>query len=82
MRRCTSSFVSGVRRLPNGNVLICAGVPGRLLEVTREGELVWSYQNPFTRKVMTEVPDGPPANAVYRAVRFPSDHPGLAGRDL
>ena len=71
-----------MRRLPNGNVLICAGVPGRFLEVTREGELVWDYQNPFARTVMVDDPDAPPATAVYRAVRVPLDHPGLAGRDL
>ena len=80
---CTSSFISGARRLPNGNVLICAGAPGRILEVTRDGRLVWDYENPFSRDIeTTEQSEEPPRNAVYRAVRVPRDHPGLVGRDL
>jgi len=79
---CTSSFISGVRRLPNGNVLICAGVPGRLLEVTRAGECVWDYESPFAADTPSDDPDAPPAHAIYRAARIPLDHPGLAGRDL
>jgi hypothetical protein len=79
---CTSSFISGARRLPNGNVLICSGAPGRILEVTREGRLVWDYENPFSRDVEPEREGGPPRNAVYRASRVTRDHPGLAGRGL
>lgn len=80
---CTSSFISGARRLPNGNVLICAGEVGRLLEVTRDGRLVWDYENPFSRDAEPEEPsEGPPGHAVYRAVRVPRDHPGLRGRGL
>jgi len=42
-----SSFISGAQRLPNGNTLVCSGVHGRLFEVTRAGEVVWDYLNPF-----------------------------------
>jgi outer membrane protein assembly factor BamB len=34
------------QRLPNGNTLITESSGGRLLEVTREGRLVWEYINP------------------------------------
>ena len=37
---------SGQERLPNGNTLITESDGGRLLEVTRAGEIVWEYLNP------------------------------------
>ena len=74
-----SSFISGTQRLPNGNTLICSGVQGRVFEVTRGGEVVWDFRNPFTGdKFEGEVP----ANSLYRAVRIAPDHPGLSGRGL
>src|SRR5437773_9574032 len=35
------------QRLPNGNTLITESSFGRLFEVTKEGEIVWEYVNPF-----------------------------------
>lgn len=32
--------------LANGNILITEASPGRLLEITRQGEIVWEYINP------------------------------------
>ena len=34
------------QRLSNGNTLITESDPGRLLEVTRDGEIVWEFVNP------------------------------------
>ena len=34
------------QQLPNGNVLITESDRGRLLEITRSGEIVWEYLNP------------------------------------
>jgi len=34
------------QRLPNGNTLICESDKGRAFEVTRDGEVVWEWQNP------------------------------------
>ena len=42
-----SARISNAQRLPNGNTLINEGVFGRFFEVTREGELVWEYVNPY-----------------------------------
>jgi hypothetical protein len=47
-----SWFISGAQRLPNGNTLINAGASGVVFEVTREGETVWKFVNPF-KPVMT-----------------------------
>ncbi len=87
-RNFFSSIMSGVGRLPNGNTLITSGVPGRLFEVTRQGETVWNYASPLTR-------DGPLVQGdpkehdgirgpteVFRSYRYAPDYPAFAGRDL
>jgi hypothetical protein len=38
------------QRLPNGNTLITESSFGRFFEVTKEGEIVWEYVNPFFGK--------------------------------
>ena len=74
-----SSYISGADRLPNGNTLICEGAHGRLFEVTRRGEIVWEYINPF----FTPDRSGEnPSNATFRVHRYPPDFPGFTGRDL
>lgn len=79
--RFFSPFISGAQRLKNGNTLICEGARGRLLEVTREGEIVWDFYNPLGGDVPPREQQGKaPPHALFRATRIPSDHPGLAGR--
>jgi hypothetical protein len=41
-----STLRSDQERLPNGNTLITESDGGRLLEVTRDGKIVWEYVNP------------------------------------
>ncbi|MDC7219476.1 MAG: aryl-sulfate sulfotransferase [Spirochaetales bacterium] len=84
-----SPEISGAQRLPNGNTLICEGIPGHFFEVTPEGETVWSYGNPIVvNEVLKkgEVPTidgrGHPNNAVFKIHRYAPDYPGLAGKDL
>jgi hypothetical protein len=62
--RFFSTNISGAQRLVNGNTMITEGASGRLMEVTKEGKIVWEYINP--------VFSGPRAsNAVYRGYRVP-----------
>ena len=63
-----SPRICNAQRLPNGNTLICEGDFGRLFEVTREGELVWEYVNPYFG-------DGPNGlnNRVFRAYRYSAE---------
>jgi hypothetical protein len=42
-----SSYRAEQQMLPNGNVLINEFLQGRLVEVTREGEVVWEFISPF-----------------------------------
>ena len=72
-----SALTSGAERLPNGNTVICESWPGRVFEVTYDGELVWEYISPF----MGPWP-GLYTNAMWRAHRYPRDYPGFKGRDL
>jgi hypothetical protein len=44
-----STHISAARRLPNGNTFIDEGQSGRLFQVTREGDIVWEYVNPYVR---------------------------------
>ena len=84
-----SSEISGAHRLPNGNMLVCAGVIGHLFEVTPAGETVWQYVNPMVRGgilAQGEIPGkdmrGHLWNAVFKVHRYAPDYPGLQGKDL
>jgi hypothetical protein len=70
--RPVSNFFSprmgNAQRLPNGNTLINEASFGRFFEVSRDGEIVWEYVNPYF--------GGPPhaeTNAVFRALRYSAD---------
>ncbi len=89
--------ISGAERLPNGNTLICEGAPGRILEVTPKGHIVWEYINPFfipratqivrntEAGVATPVPaagESELVNLTFRSHRYSPDHPALQGKEL
>lgn len=76
------SFISGVRRLPNGNTLICVGPTGRFIEVTAAGERVWYYINPLQGGGPMTQGQTPAGNLAFRAERYAQGFPGFAGRDL
>ena len=61
-----SRCISGAQRLPNGNTLICDGCQSRLFEVTREGEIVWEFVNPYHT-------DGA-WQAIYRCLRYSPEY--------
>ncbi len=67
-----SPYISGARRLPNGNTLITEGNFGRIFQVTPDGQVVWEYISPHFH----EGPDGVPTNSVFRATHYqPDDTP-------
>jgi hypothetical protein len=84
-----SAEISGCQRQPNGNTLICAGVRGVFFEVTPTGETVWEYVNPVVHNGILAQGErsgldhrGHNWNAVFKVRRYPTDYPGLAGKDL
>lgn len=66
-------FMGSAQRLENGNTLLCESAYGRVFEVTREGEVVWEFVNPWfaeyadegTRRVFPGE-----SNALFRAYRY------------
>ncbi len=61
-----SAYISGARRLPNGNTLITEGQFGRIFQVTPEGDVVWEYVNPhFATNEQGQV-----VNSVFRATHY------------
>lgn len=44
-----STHISAARRLPNGNTFIDEGQSGRLFQVTKDGDIVWEYVNPYPK---------------------------------
>lgn len=64
--RFYSPFISGAQRLPNGNTLVTEGSGGRIIEVTKEHEIVWEYISPYWGKQFK-------INMIYRAYRVPYD---------
>lgn len=83
-----SWFISGAQRLPNGNTLICDGSHGTFFEIDGDGGEVWRYVNPETIDgILTQgdtIPDLPfaPANLVFRAEKYPLNHPAFSGHSL
>jgi hypothetical protein len=68
---------------------MCDGVHGILTEVTSAGEIVWRYvcpvvqAGPLTQGETPGLDDrGHQYNAVFKVRRYPSNHPGLVGKDL
>jgi hypothetical protein len=61
-----SPYISGARRLPNGNTLITEGNFGRMFQVTPDKQVVWEYVNPD----FPVGPDGVAVNAVFRATHY------------
>jgi hypothetical protein len=86
--RFFAPFISGAHRLANGNTLVAAGTGGEIFEVTRAGQRVWEYRNPFSGDVRNSDGSMPQPGldenpfAVFRATRIPADDPALAGRRL
>lgn len=67
-----STHISAARRLPNGNTFIDEGQNGRLFQVTRDGEIVWEYVNPYVRNGKDAVTGRATANhQLYRGQPVP-----------
>jgi uncharacterized protein (UPF0248 family) len=58
------------QRLANGNTLLTESSFGRFFEVTKEGEIVWEYVNPFFGRPFFGGPPGCETNQVFRALRY------------
>ena len=69
-----SPFISGARRLGNGNTLITEGMFGRMFQLTPAGDVVWEYVNPHFHVDA----EGMQVNRVFRATHYtPGEIPWL-----
>ncbi|MFC1850740.1 aryl-sulfate sulfotransferase [candidate division CSSED10-310 bacterium] len=75
-----ADFISSAHRLVNGNTFICSGPQGRFFEVTKSGEIVWQYKNPYSGNAPN--PAGDPPYSVFRATFIAAGNPGLGNRNL
>ena len=76
-----SPRMGNAQRLRNGNTLITEFAFGRLFEVTRAGEIVWEYVNPFFGRPLFGGPPTSESNQVFRALRYSAEEIARA-RDL
>lgn len=76
--------ISGAHQLENGNVMICSGVGGHFFEVDSNKNILWEYINPVTNQgILAQGQNlGGNGNSVFRAYRFPADHPAFVGKDM
>src|SRR2546423_8008258 len=58
------------QRLPNGNTLITEASFGRFFVVTKAGEVVWEYVNPFFGTPLFGGRKGSESNHIFRAYRY------------
>ena len=71
-----SPYISGARRLPNGNTLITEGMFGRMFQITPDSQVVWEYINPH----FYADAEGQVVNRVFRANHYsPEQIPALSG---
>jgi uncharacterized protein (UPF0248 family) len=65
-----SPRMGNAQRLPNCNTLITEAAFGRIFEVTKDGEIVWEYVNPYFGKPLFGGPPTSESNQVFRALRY------------
>jgi hypothetical protein len=78
-----SNSQGGVNVQPNGNVLFCETIPGRVSEIDASGTVVWSYENPIGNGTYNQGDVIPEAyNQVFRAEKYPTNYIGFTGKNL
>lgn len=71
-----SAYMSNCQRLPNGNTLMCEAMTGRIFEVTKEGDIVWEFVNPFPSSFDSTYGRH---RIIPKAYRYGPDYEGLPG---
>lgn len=72
---------SGTHSLPNGNFIICEFSLGKISEINKNGDHLWTYINPSGREIFNQF-DIPVANGLFRAEKYPSNYIGFSDKDL
>jgi hypothetical protein len=72
-----SAGLSSAQRMPNGNIFICSGQQGRLIEVERDGTVVWEYVIPLQGGMPATQGTVMNGAAAFHSKKYPTDHPFL-----
>jgi hypothetical protein len=82
-----SQAMSGAEMQPNGNLLICSTLQGRLIELTPSLDTVWLYKSPITATGIAGR-DFVPTNSnfasdpSFRAIKYPPNYPAFENKIL
>lgn len=73
-----SSFISGVQLLPNGNMLICSGPSGSLVEISPDADVLWHYLSPISNNGILDQGTSPETiynnnRRIFRAKKYDKD---------
>ena len=77
-----SAFLSNAQTLPNGNVLVNQGSPGRIFEITQDREVVWSYIIPLFGDFPATQGQNVNNNSNFRAYKYAASYSGFDGIDI
>ena len=74
---------SGAHSLPNGNFIICETSWGQISEITKLGEVIWTYRNPTGQTISNQYDDVILYyNSLFRGEKYPPNFAGFSGKDL
>ena len=79
-----SHYQDGAQKLPNGNWLLTTSNDGHVIEVTNEKNIVWELANPIKADQIYRASNihGKGGDSIHKAIRYPSDFPGFAGKKM
>ncbi|MEZ4979723.1 MAG: aryl-sulfate sulfotransferase [Chitinophagales bacterium] len=75
---------SGTHALANGNFIIAETSKGKISEIDRDGNLLWSYINPSGQDTIFQQDEEiiASSNRIFRAEKYPYDFEGFINKDL
>lgn len=75
---------SSTHALPNGNFIIAETSKGRISEIDRDGNLLWSYINPSGQDTIFQQDEEiiSNSNRIFRGEKYPYDFVGFIDKDL
>jgi len=80
-----SNILSGAQRLPNGNILICEGIKGKIFEIDGDENIVWEYicpVNSTTGALASQGGNPPISRQIFRATKYALDYAAFEDKDL
>ena len=74
---------SGIQALSTGNILIAEASHGQVSEISKNGNLIWSYVNPVGSTIYNQYDViTSQDNVLYKAEKYAVDFAGFVGKDL